>query len=439
MSFKPARTIKTCAVAHGITLRDVDQTLFSSTVVREIFQEAVHPSTGLPKLPHAALLFTSYGVSHYIIAKAQTEEDLIVTQCRGKLRKVMFGLIETCYYKDGVLNLNGVEGSDFVDRLKKIEFVHQDIFAEQYGSISEDEEEYTTPAKNLETQPAFIQTFTEAGTEEMNELGAPSSCSPVIVPIDFEQTISLGKTKILKEFPCHGFFVGTVVSKSIHRSGIVWTVLYSDADEESMMTSDLFQYVSAYESAYPSICLQENISALNSQTAITEQADPVLRSDFSKDALNDDVPSKQMQITTMNVKEKGKRIKRRSAPLQTNSVTPDIGLLLQQHILKRNPVSSGYCALGFNCLEAQNDDNLKHFDSIGKGRSLAKQLPRTSYYCKACFDSKSSASVNEKLYMCRMCYLLVHAQQGIWTLGEDTAALARLMNTKEAGIVELEF
>ena len=130
-----------------------------------------------------------------------------------------------------------------------------------------------------------------------------------------------------------------------------------------------------------------------------------------------------------------RRRKQRSENGNLVSCSTDISYQLQQHMLL-TATNSDFCVLGVNCLEAQNDDNLKNFLGIGQGRSLSRSaegLSRTRYYCNVCRNENGGF-----VFACKMCFMLVHAQNDTWVIGPNTCALARLINTRKHGIQELK-
>lgn len=313
--------------AEWIRLRDISQTLYSSSDVRNLFQASCEEK----KIEFAHLMYSEISTGHYIIALCQDNGGLNFVRSKGKTKTVIMNVISTEYFRDGELFLSSKDyvGSTF-DAMRKIRFIHQDKFVEQFGTTEGNEPQIDCPLDH----PHFVATLSSKDDEALDKPAALID-SPLYRP-DVEEKDAADNEKLID--PTEVFNVEPT----------------------------------------PTMAL----------------------------------PRKQRKFS---LKE-----------------TVDIAEEMQKHILASKKNASP-CVMGFNCLTATNSDNLLYFKGIGKGRSLAKELPRTTKYCLQC----TADNGGKEVCMCDMCYTLVHAQMGIWVLGPNTCALARLINS-ENGVLQLD-
>mmetsp|Transcript_15049 Transcript_15049/g.19728 ORF Transcript_15049/g.19728 Transcript_15049/m.19728 type:complete len:305 (-) Transcript_15049:178-1092(-) len=108
--------------------------------------------------------------------------------------------------------------------------------------------------------------------------------------------LKLGDTKVLKEFPGHGMFTGTIISQAEETK--LYNVVYEDGDSEEMPGKELKVYILAHQKQNPPPPSQPTTESKDSQP---EDIVPSIESTQQQDKLDDsnDTTSKEKPSTAI--------------------------------------------------------------------------------------------------------------------------------------------
>ena len=126
---QPAKIMITATTP--IRLQEIQETLYDGAFVKKMFQELIKKN----KIGPAALLYNPIGIGHYIVALCQDQEVLAKVKSRkGCIQIPLFEALNKGRFFEGKLQYFVSVDPDFTLTMARLEFMHQDTFAEKISN-----------------------------------------------------------------------------------------------------------------------------------------------------------------------------------------------------------------------------------------------------------------------------------------------------------------